>query len=83
MIARDIVWPTMSQRSLSKGGLGGEIWQADTRYLKDSMSERETGNTERGREHDVQSKDTKEEDRRRGEQNETKEITRPKRDREP
>lgn len=83
MIARDTVWPTMSQRSLSKGGLGGEIWQADTRYVNESMSERETGNIERGREFDVQRKDTKEEDRKRGEPNETKEMTRPKRDREP
>lgn len=67
MIARDTVWPTMSQRSLSEGGLGGEIWQADTRYLKESMSEREPAeNIERGTEYDIQSKDIKREDRERG-----------------
>lgn len=46
MIARDRVWPTMSQRSLSKGGLGRKIWQTDTQYLIESMSERETGKVE-------------------------------------
>lgn len=45
MIARDSVWPTMSQRSPSEGGPGGEIWQADTQYLKESVSGRETGET--------------------------------------
>ena len=79
MIPRDSVWPTMSQRSPSKGGPGREIWQADTQYLKESVSGRGTG----WREYDGQSKGTKAENRKRGEQNETKEMTQPERDREP
>lgn len=83
MIARDIVWPTMSQRSPSKGGLGKEIWQAHIQYLKESMSEIETEKTARDRELDKRSKDVKKDNRKREERDETKEITQPKRDREP
>lgn len=83
MIARDSVWPTMSQRSPSKGGLGGEIWQADTQYLKESMSERPAGKTERWGERDGQSQGTKRENRKRAEPNEKREMTQPERDGEP
>lgn len=47
------------------------------------MSEKETEKIERGRECNKQSKDTKKDNKKREEQDDTKEITQPKRVREP
>lgn len=88
MIARDSVWPTMSQRSQSEGGLGREIWQADTQHLKGSVSESERGREgerERSQRDEENMSDKVQVQRKRAgkEHNKTKEMTQPGSDREP